>query len=89
MHCRKCGKVQTQMLPLSRSALIQHCKRTNYQCRVWRLNSENDSTYKPVDEHGWCFVKEGNNDALLINWMDCKPAPDEVSKCITLSLTAV
>ena len=34
MYCSKRGKVQTQMLPPCRSALIQHCKLANYQCRV-------------------------------------------------------
>ena len=46
---------------------LQHCKGANYRCRVWRLSLENDPTYKPVDEHGWCFVKEGNNNVISIN----------------------
>ena len=86
MHCSKRGKVQTQMLPPCRSELIQHWKRANYQYRVWCLRLENDPTYEPIDEDRWCFVNEGNNDVISIKWMDCKPAPDEVSKCITLSL---
>ena len=35
MHGSKRGKIQTQMLPPRCSALIQHCQRANYECRVW------------------------------------------------------
>ena len=38
------------MLPPCRSELIQHYKRANYQCRVWRLSLENDPTYEPAED---------------------------------------
>ena len=76
IYCEKRGKVALTELPPCQGTLYLHSKRANYQCRVWRLCLEANVETENPNQHGW--IEEGEN--LCINWMDCKPAPELVSK---------
>ena len=76
IYCSKRGKISCDDLPPCNSALIEHCKRANYQSKIWRLALEQS----PVG-YGWEIIPdELNGDSLDIKWLSCKSAPDEVSR---------
>ena len=63
------------------SAFVEHCKRANYQSRIWRLASEKNPDVPSPVKHGWEFTTDDDGSTnLTINWMECKPAPEEASK---------
>ena len=76
----KQGKISCKDLPPCWYAVIEHCRRANYQSRVWRLALEAiPEEYSPIG-HGWEYsLKEDGRRNLEIKWMSCKSAPDEVS----------
>ena len=75
LYCQGGGKMPCELLPPCDNVLQLHVERANYQARIWK-NSLHPmfNVLDPVG-HGWCLDDEGKID---INWMDCKPAPEEV-----------
>ena len=65
MVFRFCGALQTSQ---------------NYQARIWRLALQSNPDYPSPIGHGWEIISDGDDpEKLGIKWMDCKPAPEEVS----------
>ena len=81
IYCSKRGKISCEDLPLCKSALVEHCKRVNYQSKIWRLALEQVPEVPSPAGYGWEMLPdELNGDSLDITWMSCKSAPDEVSR---------
>ena len=65
---------ESQNLPPCFNSLKLHIQRANYQAAIWvRSLEQNPNIPSPVG-HGWS-CEEGD---LIVNWMDCQPAPDSV-----------
>ena len=80
IYCSKRGKISCEDLPPCKSALIEHCKRANYQSKIRILALEQVSEMPSLVGYGWEMLPdELNGDSLDIKWMSCKSAPDEVS----------
>ena len=72
MFCK--GKhLQSHQLPPSRSALINHIKRANFQAYIWKHALEQNVNVTPNGQ-GWRM----NNSCLEIDWTDQPPAADAV-----------
>ena len=72
-------KISCEDLPPCHSALVEHCKRANYQARIWRLALEAEPEDLSPIGHGW--ERSGEEDGeqfITIKWMSCGSAPDEV-----------
>ena len=81
IYCSKRGKIMGQDMLPCHSAFVEHCKRANYQSRIWRLASEQNPDVPSPVGHGWEFTTgDDGSTNLSINWMECKPAPEEASK---------
>ena len=75
LFCPKKGDCHYVKLPPRRSSLKQHCLWANYQSKIWR-DCIADELFVPTPEgHGWTITYG----EISIKWMDCKPAPEEVS----------
>ena len=79
IYCSKCGKCECEQLPPCRSSLLKHISRANYQTRIWRLSLQTHIEAPNPVLHGWKMLSENDEEQIEIDWMDCKPAPDEVS----------
>jgi hypothetical protein len=77
MYCSKRGKIPLTDLPPCRNTLKLHCRRENYQCRVWRLCLQVSEEIANPCDHGWIDESEAT---LSIQWMDCEPAPELVGQ---------
>jgi len=75
-YCQKQGKLPLSQLPPCQETLRKHCQRANYQCRIWRLCLEAEPDINNPIHHGWEDDCDGN---LVIDWMNCDPAPESVS----------
>ena len=67
-------------LPPTKDALRKHILRANYQACIWRRCLESRPAVPSPHEHGW--LVEG--DVISIDWMDSRPAPEELlvlTKC--------
>ena len=74
MYCSKNGKIESEMLPPCQNALKQHMLHANYQSAVWRRALESNPIYPSIEDHGWKMTTE----RIKIQWMTCRPAPDQV-----------
>ena len=78
IFCAKKGEAESWQLPPCASSLLNHCKRANYQCAIWKRSlSRNPDIPSPVG-HGW-RVDDGQ---LVIDWGDASPAPEAVMELI-------
>ena len=77
IYCSKPGEVSCDDLPPCHSALKDHSKRANYQSRIWRLALDATTDVPPPVGNGWEQSSDEDGD-LIIKWMSCKSAPDEV-----------
>ena len=75
MRCVIRGECEANQLPPCKSSLRKHLQRANYQCRIWREALTPVVNIPDPVTHGW---KVGDDGSLEIDWMDCKPALDEV-----------
>ena len=81
IYCSKRGKISCDDLPPCHSALKEHCKRANYQSRIWRLALNATPDVPSPVENGWDHSSDENGDhCLVIKWMSCNSAPDEVRR---------
>ena len=63
------------------SSLKEHCLRANYQSKIWRDCIADEFFVPPPEGHG-STIADGE---INIKWMDCKPAPEEVSLVFFIS----
>ena len=61
-------------LPPTKDALRKHVMRANYQAAVWRWALEADPDIPPPHRNGWIVSADG----IVVDWMDQKPAPEEL-----------
>ena len=83
IYCAKRGKIEGEQLPPCRSSLRKHVDRANYQCRIWKLSLRSLYEVPSPTLHGWKQSEDDGNGELEIDWMDCLPAPEEVSFPLT------
>ena len=73
---------ESQNLPPCFNSLKLHIQRANYQAAIWvRSLEQNPNIPSPVG-HGWS-CEEGD---LIVNWMDCQPAPDSVLELLACTV---
>ena len=72
---------EPQQLPPTRDALLCHCKRVSYATAIIKKSLTQFPNIPGPDGYGW--MQEGN--ALKVQWMLRKPAPDEVLDLISCS----
>ena len=53
----------------------------SYQSKIWRDCIADEFFVPPPEGHGWTIT----NGEINIKWMDCKPAPEEVSLVFFIS----
>ena len=67
--------------PPCKAALIEHCKRANYQSKMCRVALKQVPEVPSPVGYGWeMLLDELNGDSLDTKWMSCKSAPDEESR---------
>ena len=76
MYCKSGGKISCEKIPPCEDVLRLHIRRANYQAYIWRQSLVSQQHEADPQEHGWCLDDEG---CLDIQWMNCRPAPDEVT----------
>ena len=55
LFCVRKGEAESWQLPPCTSSLLNHCKRANYQCAIWKKSLEAfPQVLSPVG-HGWCM----------------------------------
>jgi len=64
--------------PPCASSLLNHCKRANYQCAIWKKGLDRNPDIPSPVGHGW-RVDDGQ---LVIDWGDAPPAPEAVMELI-------
>ena len=80
IYCSKCGKISCEDLLPCKLNLIEHCKRANYELKIWRLALEQVPEVPSTVRYGWEMLPdELNGESVDIKWTSCKAAPDEVS----------
>ena len=79
MYCSKNGKIESEMLSPCQNALKQHMLSSNYQSAVWRRALESNPIYPSIEDHGWKMTTE----RIEIQWMTCRPAPDQVLELLS------
>ena len=67
MFCAKRGKIESNQLPPCRDSL-QHIRRANYKCFVWKQCLEQFPDIPDLEDHGYGYVS--------IIWMNGPPAPE-------------
>ena len=82
IYCSKRGKYECEQLPPGRSSLVKHISRGNYQTRIWRLSLQSFVEIPDPSLRGWKVFNENGEATIQIDWMDCKPAPDEVLELV-------
>ena len=78
LFCQK--KQKSEMLPPTSDSLLQHMKRANYQCFVWRHSLDAVQDIQPSEGHGWVRDGEVLNPLLMTK----APAPEcllELTTC--------
>ena len=83
IYCSMRGKISGHDMPPCHSAFAEHCKRANYQARIWRLAPQSNPDYPSPVGHEWEIISDGDGTET---WIDCKLAPEEVRDDSTLSL---
>ena len=81
IYCSKRGKMEADELPPCRSSLRKDIQRANYQTKIWRLSLDANHDSQKLNLDGWKMEGE----ELEIDWMDCKPVPDEVFFFLSLT----
>ena len=76
LYCQREGKILSDFLPPCENVLHQHLRRANYQAWIWRNDMVPQMNVDEPIDHGW----HSNQGLLDIEWMACKPAPEEVIK---------
>ena len=76
MHCKSGGKISCDALPLCNDALKLHISRANYQAYIWWQGLVAQQEQLDPINHDWMHDDEENY--LIVKWMKCKPAPDDV-----------
>ena len=66
-------------LPPCSLSLLKHCKRANYQCKIWKRNMEASPQVPSPVGSGWCM--EGED--LTIDWGEGLPAPQAVMQLLS------
>ena len=70
IYCSKRGQISCVNLPPCHSAFIEHCKRANYQTRIWRLATISTSNIPSPVNHGWKYESsKDESEHLAIKWM--------------------
>lgn len=69
----KAKNLQSHQLPPSRSALVNHLKRANFQAYLWK-HALDQNINKTPNGQGWQI----KHDRLEIHWTDQPPAPEAV-----------
>ena len=77
MFC-KSKNLQSYQLPPTRASLVNHTKRANYQCYIWKHALEEDFVIPSPDGQGWKL----NGQILEIVWCNLAPAPEDVMQLI-------
>ena len=67
-------KKSTERLPPDEDSLVQHCRRANYQCYIWRHFHEAGTAPSPLS-HGWKFSSAGLLEPVLST---LQAIPDDV-----------
>lgn len=79
LFCARKGEAESLQLPPCSSSLKNHCKRANYQCRIWSLSLESFPDVPTPIEHGW-ILEDGD---LTIDWSSDLPAPEAVMQLLS------
>ena len=80
IYCARRGKIEGEQLPPSRSSLLKHVDKGNYQSRICKLSLQLVIEAPSPTLHGWKqAVDDDDDEELRIEWMDCLPAPEEVN----------
>ena len=78
IFCAKKAEPESWQLPPCASSLLNHCKRTNYQCAIWRRSLDRNPDIPSPVGHGWRV----DDRQLVIDWGDTSPAPEAVMELI-------
>ena len=78
VFCSSSG--QSSSLPPTQDDLFKHCQRAAYQAAIWKRSCEAKPNVPHPRGHGRCVTSAGN---LEVQWMDRKPAPDELLELIS------
>ena len=79
IYCARRGKIEGQQLPPCCSSLRKHVHRANYQSRIWKLPLQSVIEAPSPTLHGLKQAEDDDDEELRIDWMDCLPAPENVS----------
>jgi hypothetical protein len=69
----KSGKYNEELLPPNEDSLLQHIRRANYQCYIWRNAAQPMLDLPSFFDHGWMLDDKGE---VEINWMSIPAAAD-------------
>ena len=72
--CMASSALPDLSIPPTSDALLQHCKRANYQAKIMRSCVKQKIGAPSPTEHGW-HLEDGQ---LHVTWMTRNPAPDSV-----------
>ena len=86
LYCKSRGRIGCENLPPCRNVLLLHTRRANYQAHIWRDSLVQIQEQLDPTDYGWMTDDSG---CLDIEWMTCKPAPDEVFKNFPMYLRRV
>ena len=76
LYCQSAGKIGCEYLPPCQDVLRLHARRANHQAEIWRDSLIQYQDELNPEEYGWMVDENGDLD---IKWMNCNPAPEEVS----------
>ena len=79
IYCARRGKIQGEQLPSCLSSLRKHVDRANYQSKIWKLLLQSVIEAPSPTLHGWKQAEDDDDEELRIDWMDCLPAPEDVT----------
>lgn len=74
LFCAKNGEIESHQLPPCQDCLKKHVLRTNYQACIWKRSLERNPAIPSPVGMGWKL----ENESLVVDWMDGRPAPDTV-----------
>ena len=58
--------IDSHRLPPCRDSLLNHIRRTNYQCFIWKQYLEQFPDIAEFEDHGWKY----ENGSVSIIWMN-------------------
>jgi len=83
IFCARKGEVESWQLPPCSSSLLNHSKRANYQCAIWKRSLEAFPFIPSPVGYGWSL----ENGELHIDWSTAAPAPEIVMELLSCTCT--